>query len=181
LRLSFWRRTIKAVIPYLTLIIALLFQTTAAPFLKIGLIHPDLVLIVVFSWVILRGLDDGLFITLFGGLGIDFFSGVPFGIFTVALIIPMVITNTIHERLFSRNSLVLPTILIIPANFLWYTIVILLLTLLGRPIDWNEMMALIVIPATLLNAITLTVLYWPIYLLNRLLDPPPDIQTSYIY
>jgi len=60
---------------------------TLSPFIKINGVHPDLVLILIIGWIILRGLGEGVLWALIGGLCLDFASGAPFGIFALTHLI----------------------------------------------------------------------------------------------
>jgi rod shape-determining protein MreD len=60
---------------------AALLQTTLSPYMKIGGIHPDLVLLLVIGWSALRGMEEGATWAFIGGISLDILSSAPFGVF----------------------------------------------------------------------------------------------------
>ncbi len=160
----------STLIPLLVLFGAVFLQVTLSPFVKISGVHPDLVLVLVIGWVTLRGLDEGLFWAIAGGLSLDFFSGAPFGVFTLAMVIVALITGLFHGRIFG-SSIILPVSLTVPLSFLFNGLVLLLLMVLGRPMDWGVAFFDILVPVAIFNTMVMMLLFPLLYLLNRVLTP----------
>lgn len=154
------------------MITATLLQVTLSPYIKINGVHPDLVLVLVIGWTILRGLRDGFIWALIGGLSIDFVSGAPFGIFTLALLLVTLVANLFHGRTFG-SSIILPVSLAFPLSLLFNGVALLLLNLLGRPIAWNEALSNVLIPIAIFNTVAMLLVFPLLYLLNRWLSPQP--------
>ncbi len=154
------------------MITATLLQATLSPYIKINGVHPDLVLIVVIGWTVLRGLRDGVIWALIGGLSLDLLSGGPFGLFTLALLATALITSLFHGRLFG-SSIILPLILTFPLSLLFNGLALLILNLLGRPVAWNEAFSYVLVPAAIFNAAVMLLIFPLLYLLNRWLNPQP--------
>lgn len=154
------------------LIGATLFQSTVSPYIEINGVHPDLVLVLVIGWVVLRGWPEGLIWTLIGGLSLDFLSAAPFGIFTLALIIVALVANLVHGLTFG-SSIVLPLSLTFPLTLLFNGLALLLLNLLGRPIIWADALAAILVPVAVFNTAVMLGIFPLLYLLNRWLNPQP--------
>lgn len=133
-------------------------------------VHPDLVLVLVIGWTSLRGLPEGLTWTLIGGMSLDFLSGAPFGIFTLAMLAVMVVTLLFHGRLFG-SSIIIPLTLTFPLTLLFNGLALLLLNLLGRPITWDEVFTTILIPAAIFNTAVMLFFFPLLNLLNRWLNP----------
>jgi rod shape-determining protein MreD len=149
---------------------AALLQTTLSPFVKISGVHPDLVLVLVIGWVILRGLEDGLFWAVVGGLSLDVLSGAPFGIFTLLLVVIALVTSLFHGRVFG-SSIILPLSLTFPLSLLFNGLALLFLMLLGRPIDWGAAFFHILLPVAIFNTMVMMLIFPLLYLLNRVLTP----------
>lgn len=143
---------------------------TVSPFIEINQVHPDLVFVVVIGWIILRGLQEGLVWALLGGLCLDFVSGAPFGVWTLALIFVALVANLSHGRVFG-SSIVLPLSLTFPLSFLFNGLALLLLYLLGRPIGWTDAFSNVLLPAALFNTAVMILVFPLLYLLNRTLNP----------
>ena len=152
------------------LIGAALLQTTVSPYIKINGIHPDLVLILVIGWTVLRGLEEGLVWALIGGLSLDLLSGAPFGVFSLAMLLTALVTSLFHGRVFG-SSIVLPLGLAFPLSLLFNTLALLFLNLLGRPIDWLDAFSNVLLPAALFNTGVMMLIFPLLYLLNRILRP----------
>ncbi len=157
------------------MIIALLLQTTLSPIIKFNLVHPDLVVIVAMAWVILRGLEEGLMYALVGGLSLDFTSGAPFGLFSFTMVLVAVATSIAHNRIFGLNNKMLPSSLILPLSFLFNGAALLILAILGRPVEWDFTVANIITPAAFYNTAVMLFTFPLLYFLNRLLEPPQPL------
>lgn len=154
----------------LILIGATLFQTTILPYLEISGVHPDLVLVLVIGWVVLRGWEEGVIWALIGGLSLDFMSAAPFGLFTLCLILVAFITSLVHGLTFG-SSIVLPLSLTFPLSLFFNGIALLLLVFWGRPVIWSEALIAVLLPAAIFNTVSMLLVFPLLYLLNRWLNP----------
>lgn len=149
---------------------AAVLQAALAPYVKISGVHPDLVLVLVLGWVILRGWADGLTWAVVGGLSLDLLSGAPFGVLTLATVAAAVTASLFHGRTFG-SSIVLPLSLTLPLSLLFNGLALALLAVLGRPIAWNEAFFSKLLPGAIFNTMVMMVVFPLLYLLNRLLTP----------
>lgn len=134
--------------------------------------HPDLVVLLVIGWTILRGFPEGFTWAVLGGLSLDLISGAPFGVFTAAILIVMLMTNLFHGRVFG-SSVIIPLSLTFPLSLLFNSSAVLLLYVLGRPTDWNAALAGVLIPAAIFDTVVMLFVFPALYLLNRWLNPQP--------
>src|SRR5512140_1465644 len=95
--------------PYLLLplfaIVAIL-QTTLVPLLPFGEARPDLFLVIVVAWGIVRGGGEATLWGLSGGLVLDLFSGVPFGMQTLGLGALGLLGDLMETNFFRSNVLI---------------------------------------------------------------------------
>lgn len=145
---------------------------TLAPYVKINGVHPDLVLILVIGWVILRGVGEGLIWALVGGVSLDLVSSGPFGVFTVTMLLVALAASVSHGRVFG-SSIVLPLSLTFPLSLLFNGLALLLLALLGRPVIWTEAFVYVLVPAAIFDMVLMMLVFPLLYLLNRVLNPQP--------
>ncbi len=143
-----------------------LAQSSLGPFLTIAGVQPDLVLIAVIGWTLLRGSQEGLLWAVIGGLGLDLLSGGPFGVMTVALVVTSLLTRLGYGRVFG-GYLVIPLALTFPLSLVYYLTYALLLYVLNRPVAWIPALANVILPASLLNIAAMLILFPPLRLLNR--------------
>jgi rod shape-determining protein MreD len=151
--------------------IALLFllallQSTVMPRIELLGVHPDLVLMAVTSWSILRGPEEGMLWALVGGVVMDMFSGAPFGVSTLALLAAGFVAG-FGPRDVLRVDILLP-ITIIPITTLLYRVITLgLLTLLGWQTSWAVSLRHTVLPSLLVNSIAMPFVYLLLRRLHR--------------
>jgi rod shape-determining protein MreD len=157
-------------ISLVVLIGAAFLQATLSPFVKISGVHPDLVLVLVIGWVILRGLEEGLLWAVVGGLSLDILSGAPFGVLTLSMVVVALAASLFHGRVFG-SSIILPLSLAFPLSLLFNGLVLLMLMLLGRPMDWGAAFFNILLPVAIFNTMAMVVVFPLLYLLNRALTP----------
>jgi rod shape-determining protein MreD len=135
-------------------------------------LHPDLVLLLVIGWTILRSLEEGLTWALIGGLTLDFISGAPFGVFSLALVLVVVIVGVTQGRIFGSN-IFFPLLLTFPLSILFNGLILLALNILGRPVAWVETFSLTLFPLALLDTGIMLLIFPLLYLVNRRLTPQP--------
>jgi rod shape-determining protein MreD len=143
-----------------------LIQSSIGPFLTIVGVHPDLVLVAVISWTILRGPAEGLVWAIIGGIGLDLFSGGPFGVMTIALVITSLLASLGYGRAFG-GYLILPLALTFPLSLVYYLSYTLFLSVLNEPIAWLPALTSVVLPASVINIVAMLFLFPPLRLLHR--------------
>ena len=141
-------------------------QSSLAPhFVVIG-VRPGIVLPLVVSWSLIRGGTQGVVWGFVGGLLLDLLSGAPVGFSALTLAIVGFATNLGENAVF-KSSLVLPLATVFAATFFNDGIQVLLLQALGWDLDWSRAMAQVALPAAILNAVIMPVVYLPLHWLNR--------------
>lgn len=168
------------------LFLAALMQSTVTVRLELWGVKPELVLLLVVIGALLYGSKAALFWGFWGGIGIDLFSGGPFGISCLGLMVVALVAGMGH-RVLSRYHLLVPVSASAISTLLYGLAYIGILTLLREiaaqttifgPLTlpnyqlsfWPTLQDVIV-PATLYNTI-LMLLVTP--LLNRI----PEIQEA---
>ncbi len=145
-------------VPLLTIIAFL--QTIVLARVELGGARPNLMLLVVLIWSIVRNLDEGLVAALIGGLILDLFSGGPPGSMTLGMLTAAFLAGQGWGR-----GVGLPIIT------LWFSTLIsvmayhvVLLTVLSwtrYSVDWVTAFLYVAAPSALLNAV-LAPFIWPI-------------------
>jgi len=155
----------------LLLMLAGLVESALLPYLRIAGHQPDLILVMVASWSVLRGAREGILWALIGGIVLDLFSGAPFGVFTAALVGASLIAGA-GSASFFRSHALLPFIGVILATLVYYLISLVLLYLSGRAIDWPASISRVVGPALLANALLMLIVFPAIRWLHRHTSQP---------
>lgn len=136
-------------------------QVSLLPHLTIVGVRPDLMLLVIISWSLLRGTAEGMLWGFVGGVCLDFLSGAPFGVSTLALLVVSFLASLGEVRIYGTH-IILPLSTIFLATIAYDFIFLLLLQMLGRPVPWVESTVSIVLPSTLLNVFLMLPVYWAI-------------------
>lgn len=143
----------------LLLISVALIQSTVVPHLTLWGVKPDLMLLVVISWSLLRGAREGIIWGFIGGFCLDLFSGTPLGLSALALLI-VSFFSSLGEATVFRTHVILPLATVFFASLIYDFIFLLVLRTLGWPVVWLDSFIRLVLPASLLNVL-LTPLVYP--------------------
>lgn len=128
------------------------------PHLAILGVKADLVLILVIAWAIRRGVEAGLLWALLGGIAADALSAGPFGVSILAFVAAAVLVGVFGPGM-RKASVLLPLALTPLASIVATLVMAIVLALLGRPIFWPVTVALVVLPAAVLNSVVMLLVY----------------------
>lgn len=112
--------------------------------------RPDLILVLVITWAIIRGLDEGVMWAFLGGLFCDLLSGGPFGLWTAALTLVTFIAGQPWVHSLGPTSIRLALTASV-GTLVAHLTLLGLLSLLGYPIDLDWSLRTVIGPAALLN------------------------------
>ena len=146
------------VIPALLVVMALV-QTTLLPVVPHVEIRPDLVLLLVLAWAMVRGTNEGAVGAFVGGLALDVFSPLPLGSHGLALLLTVVPVGWIGAP-FYRGNLVYPIAGAFLATMLYNMLLLLLSRLVGHEVLWGSMLWRIALPMALIEATLIPLVYW---------------------
>jgi len=144
------------VLPFL--ILAAVVQSTLAHLFRVGNVKPDLVLLVVISWSLLRGSREGVVWGLLGGLGLDLFSGAPFGASAVGLMAAGLLAGEGETNIFKGNIL-LPVFFAPLGTVTYYGALLVVFALIGQPLPMVSSFSQVILPAAVMNAAVIPFVY----------------------
>lgn len=84
-----------------TLLVGLILQTTLAPRLAIDSVAPNLLLVIILFWVVLADFRKIWWLIILAGLVWDLFSGLPFGLINLSLMITSALIDWFKRSIFS--------------------------------------------------------------------------------
>lgn len=151
-------------------VLVAVIQATLIPMLPTGQARPDLMLVIVVAWGIVRGGGESVVWGLTGGLLLDLFSGVPFGVQTVALGAIGLVADVMETNFFRSNMLV-PLAAIFIATLLYHILMGAIFQTLNYPISWEPFLFDVVLPTAGLNTILMPVAYTILRRLEHLAHP----------
>jgi rod shape-determining protein MreD len=140
----------------LTLVV--LVQATLLARIKLAGASPNLLLVVVVCWSLIRGLYDGLVWGFVGGLALDSIAGLPLGTSSLALMATTPLAGLGKNSVFP-GSLTLPILLVALATPVYGWIVLLSEMVRGIPVDWLASTLHIIAPEITFNAALVIVVY----------------------
>lgn len=148
--------------PYLAGVLLLtiaLLQTSVMPnFLLFGVV-PDLMLLVIVSWTLLRGIQESIVWALAGGFMLDLLSGGPFGAITVSISLSALVAGSGSFTIFHGSSW-LPALASAVATGIYNLVYLAILQLSGRPMSWGPNLLQVAIPCMIVNALVVYPTYW---------------------
>lgn len=143
-----------------------LIQSSLGPFLTIADVHPDLVLVAVIGWTLLRESKEGVLWAIIGGLCLDLLSSGPFGAITVSLVVTSLVSRLGYGLVFG-GYLIIPLTLTFPLSLAYYLTYTLLLNVLNKPLPWLPALSSVILPASVLNIAVMLLLFPLLSLLHR--------------
>lgn len=144
------------------LILAATLQSALAPYVHFNQVHPNFVLVMVLAWSFVKDIKEVFFWAFWGGFILDMLSDMPFGVFTLSLIITAGLANFWQNKYSGR--ILLPVLLTLPYTFLFNLFVLIYIQWVGDAIDWRSVIIRIVFPEAMINiilmALVLPLLIW---------------------
>ncbi len=139
-------------------LLVVIVQATLIARIRVGGVCPDLLLVVVVAWSLLRGIGAGIAWSFVGGLFFDMVAGLPLGTSSLALMTVCFVTGLGESNLFQGN-IFLPIIAVAIATPLHAAIVLLAMQLQHVHVDWLGVALRVVLPEMFLNMATMILVY----------------------
>lgn len=133
---------------------------------------PDLILLIVISWSLLRGGREGLIWGFVGGLCLDLLSGGPLGASAIALMVVSLLSGQGETNIFKGN-LLLPLIIAPLGTLVYYGLLLVILELTGRSLSLLPSSSRVILPAAIVNFIAMPFVYVFMRWLNQRIERRP--------
>ncbi len=143
-----------------------LIQTTAMPQLRILGVKPELMLLMVLAWSLLRGVGEGLMWAFFGGMIWDIFSGGPLGASALALVVVSFVSGLTQGSV-TRSSFVLPIGIALLGTLIYHSLFLLILQLARGNVPWLDSLFGVTLPSLAVNALLMPVVFQMLAWLDR--------------
>jgi rod shape-determining protein MreD len=157
---------VKYAVGFALVAAAALLQTSALPAFTVLGVHPNLVLVLILSWAMVRGLHEAMVIVPMGALTLGLMDGQPVGAALLAAM-PIVLLTEIREARIVQGDFLLAVLLIILSTLAYEMIFLLTLRLTGGTADWWGSFAYIAVPSAIVNAFLMPPVYWLLWLGSR--------------
>jgi rod shape-determining protein MreD len=137
---------------------AALLQGTVVARIRFFGVSPNLMLVIVVAWSLLRGVTEGLVWAFAGGLALDLMSGIPLGTSSLALMTACLLAGLGTNQVFATN-LLFPILIVSLATAVAGWLVLLISQIRGLPLNWIASTVHIIGPELLLNAALMVLIY----------------------
>lgn len=156
----------KYAIALALLFFAAVFQASAMAYAEVLGVRPDLLLILVASWAMVRGQGEAMAVVPLAGLMRDLTSSDPLGTSVLALS-PIAVMAVLREFKPIESDF-LPTLAVVIAGTIAYWLLSLtVLTATGYGVPWLDVAPRLILPAAMVNALFTPILYLPLRWLSR--------------
>lgn len=140
------------------LLLIAVVQMSVVSRVALGNAAPQLVLLSVVAWSLLRGPTEGMFWGFAGGLLYDFASGGPLGVSAFSMLTVAAVAGMLGGWIFGSNPL-LPILAVCLATMVYFIIDGFLLATLHYPTDWRAVMGEAAIPTAIANGVLALAVY----------------------
>jgi rod shape-determining protein MreD len=163
-------RTRRIIILILALATAAISQSTIASHPILLRARPDIVLLLIVTYSVVRGVGEGLLGGLVGGFMVDMLSAVPFGTATLGMGLIGLLTGLGNANVY-RANFIIPLVAVFLSTVFYHSFLMLALQADGRTVDWISTLALQTVPGAFLNAVLAPLAF---YLVRRFSLPGED-------
>lgn len=134
------------------LLLAAVMQSTILENIRIFGGRPDLVLLLTVTWGIIRGAQDGALWGFIGGIFCDLLSAGPLGLWTFTLTLVGFLVG--QPWVYALGPTLIRLVLMSAAGtMVGHTLILVMIVLLGFPVDFWHSFQTVAGPATLLNVL----------------------------
>jgi rod shape-determining protein MreD len=145
---------------------AALVQTTLLSRVSVLGGQPNLVLLAVLLWSLLRGVDEGLVWAFLGGLIVDLMSGGPLAGTAIALLAAAYLAGqSLAEQVGSQA--VRSMILTVLGTATYHLVLLAVLNWTGHTVDWPFSLTRVAVPSVVLNGMLAPIVLQPLTWLER--------------
>lgn len=153
----------------ITVVLCFLLQTAVFPFFKLADIMPNILIILVVSFALMRGKIEGMIIGFFCGLLIDILYGGPLGIYAFIYMI-LGFLNGFLNKLFYAEDIILPLAMIALNDLFYNFIIYVFYFLLRNRLDLLYYVRNIMIPEVVYTTLVTLVIYKILLFVNTKLE-----------
>lgn len=148
------------------LVVAAALQAGALQAIRLLGGSPDLVFLLVVSWSINSDLDEAVIWAFVGGIMLDLLSYNPTGTSVMGLLVMVFAVSGLGQQVY-RVGFVILVGLVLTGTVLQDIISMVILALIGHPIDWVTSLTFVTTPTAFYNLIFIWPIYWFVRRIQR--------------
>jgi rod shape-determining protein MreD len=135
-----------------------LIEASVMPLFRVAGLQPNLVLVVLVAWLMLRGSGEAFVLIPIGGLFLALVDGAPFGTALLALA-PMAFLQEIRGARLSEGGFILTVVFTVVMTFSYHLVYLAIFTLAGESGSWLTAFVHVIVPTAFLNVAVLIPVY----------------------
>lgn len=162
---------LRTILVGILVIISYVFQTTFSLKMSFGIVSPNIIMIFVCSYALLRGKKEGLLVGFFSGLLIDLFFGYYEVIGINAFLYMMIgyVVGIFHDIWYLQDILI-PVATVAICDFIYNFIYYIITFLLRNRLDLMHYIKKVIVPEIIYSVFLTVFIYRILMLLNRKLE-----------
>ena len=142
-----------------------LLQTSLVPAIEVGPARPELVMVWVVSWAVVRGRGEAMPWAIFGGLALDALSQMPPGSHLLALTAVTFLADLGH-RVMQGSTALFAGAAVLAGSLLYGLVLLVVLLATGHPVSFADSVVTDLLPGAIYNLAVLV----PVFLVQRAID-----------
>ena len=159
----------RKIVLFIVISICFVLQTTVFQTLSFANIAPNLLIIVVASFGLMRGKTEGMYVGFFSGLLIDIFCGFYLGIYALLYMYVGYLTGLFQKR-FYPEDIKLPLVIISTSDLISNIVIYLILFLTRKRYDFGYYFRSVILPEFVYTMIITIFLYLLLLKINQKLE-----------
>ena len=140
------------------IVLAAAAEASALPLFRIEGLQPNLVLVLVLAWLMVRGATEAFVLIPLGGVVLGLVDGAPMGTALLALA-PLALLHELRGARLVEGELMLALLFTVVATGLYYLVYLLVFTAQGEAGSWLAALSQVIVPTALLNVVLLLPIY----------------------
>jgi rod shape-determining protein MreD len=140
------------------LILAALLEVSVLPMFRVYGLQPNLMLVLLITWLIVRGSTEAFILAPIGGVILGLVDGAPAGTALIGLA-PLAFLQDLRGSQLREGGLVMAVAFTIVMSLFYNYVHLAVFTLNGQSGDWIEASLRIILPTALINVAVLAPLY----------------------
>jgi rod shape-determining protein MreD len=149
----------KYLLATLLLLMTALVQTSVLPAFPVFGVSPNLVLIFLVCWTVVRGEQEAMIVVPIGGLCLSFVGSQPVGVALLAAT-PVLLLSELAVLRLTGSDLLLTLVLVFLSSLLYESVLLVALRLEGETIGWLAAFLRVVLPTSIVSVLFTPPLYW---------------------
>ena len=145
------------------LLLLALVEAAVLPLFRVAGFQPNLVLVVLLAWIMIRGQREALVLIPVGGLFLGLVEGAPLGTALLALA-PIAVIHELRGIQFGEGQFALTLVFTALATLAFNLTYLLVFTLTGEGGSWLDGLARVALPSVVLNCAVMAPIYGAIWL-----------------